>query len=207
MKYMQKKLSSDSLRERIFFSVFLFLVLFFGTMILSYYLLPPELLKSKNPLQNWETSNNTFILTFQIFFYNMLSVTVIVLASLFAKKKEWETNYLSVGYITFFALIFMNGIVVGTWSFSVDSDPVPLPGRIIRTFDLIHRAGLWEMMGQLLITCSVAHIAAVLTNGKDTVTRKMKDIHLIKSEKGAFAFGIILMLIGAIVESFAINAL
>lgn len=207
MKCIRKKLSSCQLWERVFITVILFLILFFGVMILSYYLLPEELLKNKNPLQNWETSDNTLILTLQIFFYNMLSVAVIIMASLFGKKKEWEANYLSVGYITFFALIFINAIVVGTWSFSVESEAVPLPGRILRTFDLVHRAGLWEMTGQALITCAVAQIATVLTSGRETFTRKIKDIRLTKSEKYLFVFGILLMLIGAIVESFAINSL
>jgi hypothetical protein len=176
-------------------------------MIISYLLLPEGLLKNKNPLQRWETSSNTVILTMQIFFYNMLSVLVIFLGSLFGQKKEQDKNYLSVGYITFFGMICINAIVVGTWSFSVESEAVPLLHRITRTFDLVHRAGLWEMTGQLLITCSLAHIATVLTSGKITTTKKFREIHLSRSEKYALAMGFILMLIGAIVESIAINTL
>ncbi|MGG6313564.1 hypothetical protein [Paenibacillus macerans] len=207
MKYFRKKLSGDRLRERIFFSVILWAALFFGVMILSCFLLPEGVLKNRNPLQNWETSDNTFILVLQIFFYNQLSVLVIIAASLFAKKKARETYYLSLGYLTFFTLMVINGVVVGTWSFSVESEPVPLFRRVTRTFDLVHRAGLWEMMGQLLITCSVARIAIILTSGKDTVTRKFSAIRLGKPEKMAFASGFVLMLIGAIVESFAIHSL
>jgi len=178
-----------------------------GVMILSYYLLPEGLLKNKHPLQNWETSDGNLVLTLQIFFYNMLSVLVIILGSLFGQKKEGETNYFSYGYLAFFALICMNGIVLGTWSFSVESVPVPLVGRITRTFDLIHRAGLWEMTGQLLITCSTAHIATVLTSGKKTTTRKIRDIRLTGPEKIVFMTGLVFMLIGAAVESIAINTL
>ena len=207
IKYLREKLSSDSLKKRLIFTVLLFLILFFGVMIFSYYLLPEGLLKSKNPLQNWETSNNTLILTLQIFFYNMLSVLLIFLSSLFGQKKEQEKNYLSVGYNAFFGLICINGVVLGTWSFSVESESIPLLDRIVRTFDLVHRAGLWEMAGQLLITCAVAHIATVLTSGKSTVTRKIREIRLLNSEKLAVLMGLILMFIGAIVESVAINTL
>jgi hypothetical protein len=207
MKYLRDKLTANSLKVRIIFTVILFLVLFMGVMILSYYLLPEGLLKNKHPLQNWETSDNNFVLTLQIFFYNMLSVLVIILGSLFGQKKEGETNYFSYGYLAFFALICMNGIVLGTWSFAVESAPVPLLGRITRTFDLIHRAGLWEMTGQLLITCSTAHIAAVLTSGKKTTTRKIRDIRLTGPERIVFVTGLVFMLIGAVVESFAINTL
>lgn len=35
-----------------------------------------------------------------------------------------------------------------------------------------------RITGQLFITCAVAKIATVLTSGKNTATRKIKDIHL-----------------------------
>jgi hypothetical protein len=207
MKYFRRKLSSNILKERIIFTFLLFLVLFFGTVILSYFLLPEGLLKNKNPLQSWETSDNTVLLTLQIFFYNMLSVLAILLASLFGQKKEQEKTYLSVGYTAFFVFILINGIVLGTWSFSVNSAAIPLINRITRTFDLFHRAGLWEMSGQLLITCSLAHIATILTSGKKTITKKFKEIRLSRSEKLVFVVGLALMLIGAVVESIAIHKL
>lgn len=207
MKYLREKLTSNSLKERLLFTIMIFLILFFGVTILSYFLLPEGILKSKNPLQNWETSDNTLILTLQIFFYNMLSVLVILFGSLFGQKKEWEANYFSIGYLAFFTMICINGVVLGTWSFSVESEAVPLLGRITRTFDLVHRAGLWEMTGQSLITCAVARIATVLTSGKNTVTRKIRDIRLAKSEKLVLIMGFVLMLIGAVIESVAINTL
>ena len=207
MDFLRKKLSSGSLKERILFCYLFFLVLFFGITIISYYLLPEGLLKNKNPLQDWETSKNTFISTLQIFFYNQLSVIVVIFGSLFGKKKEKDINYFSIGYLAFFAQICINGIVLGTWSFSMGTEAVPLISRITRTFDLLHRAGLWEMSGQLLITCAAAHISTVLTNGKDTITKSFKDIHLSKGEKLVLLIGLVLMLTGAVVESIAISAL
>lgn len=207
MRFFRENLSSNSLKQRVLFSMLLYLALFFGVVVISYFFLPEGLLKSKNPLQNWETSNNTFTLTLQIFFYNMLSVLVIVLGSLFGQKKESEANYLSIGYLALFTQFCINGIVLGTWSFSMAGEAIPLLERIVRTFDLTHRAGLWEMLGQLLITCAVAHIATVLTNDKNTVTRKIRDIHLTTAEKIVLMTGLGLMLVGAIIESIAINSL
>jgi len=207
LRFFREKLSSNSLKQRVLFSTLLFLTLFLGVAVISYFFLPEELLKNKNPLQNWETSHNTFILSLQIFFYNMLSVLVIILGSLFGKKKESEANYLSIGYLALFTQICINGVVLGTWSFSMAGETIPLIDRIIRAFDLAHRAGLWEMMGQLLITCAIAHIATVLTNGKNTFTRKIRDIHLTRSEKTIFITGLTLMLAGAVIESIAINIL
>lgn len=206
-QFFREKLSSNSLKQRILYLFLLFLILFFGVTIISYFLLPEGFLKSKNPLQNWETSSNTFILTLQIFFYNMLSVAVIVFGSVFGQKKESQTNYFSIGYLALFTQICINAVVLGTWSFSIAGEAIPLSDRLLRTFDITRRAGLWEMMGQLLIACAVAHIATILTNGKKTITRKIRDIRLTKAETIVLLTGFALMLVGAIIESIAINRL
>jgi hypothetical protein len=207
MKYLRQKLSSISLKERLFSTILLFFIIFFSVVTISHFLLPEGILKNKNPFSDWETSGNTIILTLQIFFYNMLSVIAIALGSLFGRKKESEVHYLSIGYLAFFTLICINGVVLGTWSFSMTGESVPFLDRITGTFDLGNRAGLWEMMGQLFITCSLAHISMIMTNGKDTINRKIKDIHLKKSEKFVLIIGFALMLVGAIVESVAIKNL
>lgn len=207
MRFLHDKLGSTAFKERIIWVLILFFALFFGSVVLSYYLLPEGILRAKNPLQSWQTSKNMCISTFQIFGFNLLSVLMILFASLFGRKKPCHKNYLSVGYTAFFALICLNGVTLGTWSFSVISTPVPLLGRFLRTFDLLHRAGLWEMLGQLFITCSVANIGIVLTDGKDTITKNVKDIRFLKSEKFGMAFGLVLMIIGAAVESMSIIAI
>lgn len=206
MRYIHDKLGSPSLKERIVWALALFCVLFFSCVVLSYYLLPAGFLKGKHPLHNWNTSNNLLVCTLQIFGFNSISALVLIAAGLFEQKKPCHKHYLSIGYAAFFVLICLNAVVLGTWSFSVDSTPVPLWGRLLRTFDLIHRAGLWEMMGQLLIVSATAHIGIVLTNGTETQTRSTKNICLSKAERWALVLGILLMLVGAIVESLAINA-
>lgn len=143
----------------------------------------------------------------QIFFYNMLSIIAIFSGSLFGVRKEDEQDYLSLGYLAFFTMICVNAITLGTWSFSVETPAMPLIDRIVRTFDLFHRAGLWEMTGQLFITCSLAHIGIILTSGKITKTKKLKDIILTKSEISVAVAGILLMAIGAVIESVSINML
>lgn len=206
MSYIRNKLSSDRVLERILFTIIIFLILFYSITIISYFVFPEGLMKNKNPLQSWETSSSTFVLVSQIFFYNMLSVIIIAFGSLFGQKKEEENNYLSIGYLGFFSIICMNAVVLGTWSFSMAGAAVPLFERIIQSFNLVHRAGLWEMLGQLLITCALARIATILTSGKNTVTRKIRDIRLSRAEVIVLALGFALMFVGAVVESLAINA-
>ncbi len=127
-----------------------------------------------------------------------------VAANLFSQKKNYHRNYVGIGYVAFLGLVCFNAVVLGTWSFSVESTPVPLWGRILRTFDLIHRAGLWEMMGQLLIVSATTAIGIVITNEKET-THSIRSVHLTKAELCVLISGILFMLTGAVVESIAIN--
>jgi hypothetical protein len=142
--------------------------------------------------------------TVQILSFNLLSVVVIILANTFL----WRTNkaqcFMPLGYLAFFAQIIINAVVLGTWSFSASIDAVPLIVRIIGTFDLVHRAGLWEMSGQLFILCATARISLVITDCKETTKRNWRTIKLTKSEKGAFSLGFIFMLTGALLESYSI---
>lgn len=108
------------------------------------------------------------------------------------------------GYLAFFSIISFDAIVLGTWSFSVVTNAIPLMDRFIGTFDLLHRAGLWEISGQLFILCATAKISLVITDGKETTKKNWKIIKLSKQEIIIFGIGLIFMLLGAIVESYAI---
>lgn len=206
MSYIRSKLSSNKLGVRLIWTYIAFWIVFLGVTIISYYLLPEGFLKNENPLTSWETANSILVASMQIFFYNMLSIIVIFGGSLFGTRKEEEQEYLSLGYLAFFTMICINAITLGTWSFSVETPAVPLIDRILRSFDLFHRAGLWEMTGQLFITCSLAHIGIILTTGKITKTKKLKDIILTKAEVSVIVAGFLLMAIGAVIESISINA-
>jgi len=207
MVFIKEKLNNESLVKRILCLICISLILFVGVTILSYYILPEGILKGKTSGSVWDNSNNTIILAVQIYVWNSLSVIVVILASLFGKKRESENNYLSLGYSVFVLLIIMNAVILGTWSFSVEAEAIPLMDRITGMFDIVHRAGILEMMGQLFITCSLARIGIVLTNGKNTYTKKIKEVYFNKQEIAAFVIGIILMMIAAIIESGAINNL
>lgn len=204
MNFLKEKLSSDNLKERLIYSLSIFFVLFISITILSHYILPQGILKGKIPSSNVEISNNFMISALRIFAVNLISVIFIFIGSLFNQKRNGEKNYYSIGYNVFFMLISINAITLGTWSFSVETQAPSLIDRLLGMFNIIKRAGLWEIIGQLLITCSIAHIGLVLTNGKETITRSMKSVKLSKSEIVCIILGFIFMLVGALVESIAI---
>lgn len=197
----RKKLTSDKLFERIIALTIIFLLVFFGVTILSYYLLPEGFLLNKNNGTNFNTSTNIIICTLQIFAWNMISVVAIFIGSLFSKKNNDQQQYLSLSYFVFIVLILLSAITLGTWSFSFKTESVPLLERIISMFNITERAGLVELYGMLLITCSLANKSLVMSIKNKTITKKMKDIKWNKKEIICVVCGMLLMLIAAFIES------
>ena len=197
----REKLTSDKLFERIITLTIIFLLVFFGVTILSYYLLPEGFLLNKNDGTNFNTSTNIIICTLQIFAWNMISVVAIFIGSLFSKKNNDQQQYLSLSYFVFIVLILFSAITLGTWSFSFKTEPVPLLERIISMFNITERAGLVELYGMLLITCSLANKSLVMSIKNKTITKKMKDIKWNKKEIICAVCGMLLMLIAAFIES------
>ncbi|MGE5591059.1 MAG: hypothetical protein ACM3ZA_10660 [Bacillota bacterium] len=177
---------------------------FVSVTVISHCLLPDGFLRNKHPLQNWETSPNLLTSTAQIFFYNLISVAVILFSNLFSSRARKTDSFMSLGYLAFFAQIAINAVVLGTWSFSVARDAVPLLHRITGMFDLLHRAGMWEMIGQLLILCATAKTPLVIMDRNETTTRSWRSIRLTQQEVLALAVGLLSILTGASVESYGI---
>lgn len=117
----------DKVAERILWLSILFFIIFFGTTILSYFLLPEGLLLGKNRISDFKTSENLFLCTAQIFLYNMLSVAFIFVGSMFTKRNEGENAYRSYGRIGFFVFILLNAVTLGTWSFALYSNGTVWP--------------------------------------------------------------------------------
>lgn len=198
-------LTSSNMVKRIITLTILAFLLFFGVTLLSYFLLPEGFLANKNELTNFTTSSNVFLSTFQIFLWNMLSVLAILIASFFAKKKKEQEKYLSLSYGVYCIVVILAAITLGTWSFTSGSGiSIPIFQRIISMFDLFHHAGLVELYGQLLITCALANHYLVMTYKNKTTTRNIKEVKWSKSEIISFVIGILLMLLGAFIESYSI---
>ena len=200
----KRNLTSDDVFLRIITTYICFLLVFFSVTIVSYYLLPQGLMLNKNPLKNWDTSPNLIISSLQILAFNLLSVVVILFGNTFLVRRNKSQYFVPLGYLAFFAGIIINAVVLGTWSFSAVTDAIPLISRLIGTFDIFKRAGLWEMSGQIFILCSTVNISLIITDGKETSTKNWKTIKLTKKEIIVFSVGLILMLLGALIESYAI---
>lgn len=198
-KFVRKKLYSDNVWSRIATLLCIFCFVFLGVTIISYYLLPKGFLTRQNNMRDFETSASLLACALQIFSFNMISVLCIAFASLFSKKKDGM--YVSYGYYCFVLLITMNAITLGTGSFSEVLVEVSLFERLVSMLYITKYAGLVEMLGQMLIVCSLANKSLVMTDGKQTTTRKVKEINCTKTEIVVFIFGLLLKFLAALVES------
>lgn len=200
----KKNMTSDNVAVRIITTCILLFIFFVTITIVSYYLLPQGLLLNKNSIKNWDTSPNLIISALQIISYNLISVVVLLFGNIFLVRKNKSQCFMPLGYLGFFAMIAVNAVTLGTWSFSVITTSIPLIQRIIGTFDILHRAALWEMIGQLFIVCATVKISLIITDGKETTTKSWKTIKLSRQEITIISLALILMLIGAFIESYAI---
>ncbi|NLL92445.1 MAG: hypothetical protein GX222_08575 [Ruminococcaceae bacterium] len=198
------KLTSRNLFIRILWLSLIFLITFFGVTVLSYYILPEGLLKSANTSRDFTISSDIRLAGIQIFLFNMMSVAVIAISSLFARKNGESKAYLSIGYSCFLVLVLINAVTLGTWSFITDVPSVGLVERITSMFRITEHAGLTEMFGQLLITCALADKHIFMIYKKQTIKRRIKDVPWKKEEIFCILLGFALMFIGAWVESRAL---
>ena len=198
------KMFSSNIFVRIATLFCVFMFLFFGMTILSYFLLPEKVLLNKNSLTDFQTSNNLLIGAMQIFLWNLIAVVFIIIGSMFAHEKN--NIYVSYGYTAFIINVVINAITLGTDSFANGPIDAPLFERLILTFDITHHAGLVEMLGQLLISCSFATTPLMITVDKTTTVKKIRDLNMQKKEIYTAILGILLMFAGAIIENRAILA-
>lgn len=200
----RNSLTSVKLRDRITCLTILFLIAFVGITILSYAFLPEGFLLNKNNSTNFDTSANLIVCTIQIFLWNMISVVGIAVSSIFAKKRNEHEEYVSLSYWIYFIGVLLAAITLGTWSFTNNIESVPIFKRIIGMFNVWENAGLVELYGQLLITCSLSNKYLIMTYKNKTITRSMKDVRWAKSELICLVVGLLLMFIGAFIESCSI---
>ena len=197
-------ITQEKVYKRILSTFVIFYLLFFIVVILSYFLLPEGFLKSKNSISDFEASKNIGFQALQIFSYNCISVVLLIVGNFLSPSKE-DGLYLPYGYLGLMVQFILNGITLGTWSFTEVTQSAPaLSVRLLRTFDIFHKAGIWEMTGQIIIVSALANIAIIRTNCKETTNRKRKEWYPTKIEIVIAFFGLSLMIAGAIIESMAI---
>ena len=196
--------TDESIWKRIVWMYTSFFVLLVPTTALSYFLLPEGILRGKHPLISaLELSPNLWVSTLQIFGYNLFFTLLIIGANLIARQARLSPDrFMPMGYLAFWGITVTSGLYIGTWSQEVITVAPPLCHRLLRIFDIAHRAALWELSGYLLAATTSFKFTLVCTDGKKVVASKSwRDVTLTRSEMILFALAFVLLLCGAFIES------
>lgn len=97
---MREKLTSDKVHIRILYLSMIFICVFLGLTVLSYFILPEGFLLNQNNSKNFETSSHLIFSTLQIFLFNMISILFVIIGSCFAKKEQEYQFYMSLGTLS-----------------------------------------------------------------------------------------------------------
>lgn len=183
-----------------------YLVVFLIAVILSHLFLPEGVLRGRTTGGNLSLADSESTVTLQILVYNLISVGIVAIASLFARRTSPSEPYVSVGQQPLWILALLNGIVLGTNSFGIERPDIPLGEKMTGLLDLTSVAALWEIAGLVMISAALADKALILTTGKETVKRSFADVPFTKRELLLLVLALSLMLTGAFIEARAIVA-
>lgn len=181
-----------------------YLVVFLMAVVLSHLFLPEGVLRGRTTGGNLSLAESVGAATLQILVYNLISVGIVIIASLFARRRFPGEPYVSVGQQPLWILALLNGIVLGTNSFGIERPEVPLGEKITGLLDLTRFAALWEIAGLVLISAVLADKALILTTGRETVRRRFADMPFTKRDLLLLVLALSLMLTGAFIEARAI---
>lgn len=192
------------LKAYILRTVTFFIVWFFVAAIISYFALPEGILLSSNEAKDVSEQSSVLALAVSILIRNLIPAAGLCAGCLVAVRIK-NTNY-PFAYLGLFTMFTINAVTLGTWSFSAVQDAAPgLLSRLLRSFDLLHRAGLWEMVGLCLLVAALTNAAIVqIADGKPSIN--IKNFKLAKGEVLCLICGFALLVIAAVVESNAVVA-
>jgi hypothetical protein len=200
-------ITNESVIKRFAVIFVLFFLVFYSLVILSQLYLPEGILRGKNSGDVFDTSSNLWISSFQIFSWNMLSVGILMIANLFAYRKNEDAPFVSYGILSMMVWAIIDGITLGTNSFGIQRDNTDLPQKLLGTFDLLHRAGMWELTGLICIASVFQQKSLILTTNKTTIKKKFGQLKFTKADFCVLILGLLLMMVGAIIESTGIISL
>lgn len=204
LTFFRKGISHQNIYIRLLYLMFFYWLIFSFSIILSHIFLPEGFLKGVNTGGKMAFSSNVILSTFQIFLYNLISIVAVIIGSLFAKRKSEEENFISISIQVLIVLAIIFGVTLGTNSFGVEVENTSLSNKFLGLFNIFKYSALWETTGLILIATAFSQKALVLTTGKKTITKNIREWSFNKIEIFFILIGLTLMIIGAFIESYSI---
>ncbi len=186
-----------------------FLALFYSVAIASYFLLPESVLRGKHPIiANMRLPEGTLAITLQILAYNLMPLSLIVLANLLAQQsRRYPERFIPLGYLAMVTLTVICAMVLGTWSFEVVTEPPSLLARLVGTLNITERSGLVELFAYLLAASSSFHLTRWFSDSKRIIrSLPWRELSLPMGDRFGLALSVLLLMVAAWVEAVSITA-
>lgn len=202
-------LTDNRLSKRLGTLVVSFLALFYSVTIASHFLLPEGALRGKHPIiANMRLPEGTLAIALQILTYNMMPLSLIVLANLLAQQSRlYPERFIPMGYLAMLTLTVICATVLGTWSFEVVTEPPSLLARLIGMLDITKRSGLLELFAYLLAAASSFRLTRWFADStKILKSLSWRELSLPMSDRLGLTLSVLLLVAAAWVEAVSISA-
>jgi len=165
------------------------------TWFAAYYFLPYEVLKGVFPSSYLPLGNGFLSAFFAIFLFNLvIGCGITVAANLISAKS------IPLGYLYPLVQVSLFGIFLGTNSFVISHG-----GRLFPGLTLVTGAGFYELTAYILVAVATAKLTlwnqTALLGGSLERIRKMQEIKLARAELFVLVFGVLLLLVAAVIEA------
>ncbi len=178
-----------------------YLAVLLTTTVIGHLLLPEGLLRSYSEGRGGAAVDNVPIIAGQIAVFNLVTVLLLVIAGLFASRRDANRPYIPTSFHVLVVLAVLNGIVLGTNSFAIPTANTSLTSKTVGLFDLSRHAALWEIAALVLLAAALYPKSLVLRTGRETETRRWRAISWTRGEIVAVGVALVLLVIGALVEA------
>ena len=190
-------------KYRYFVPLAFFVLLFLIVSVASFYFLPEGILKEVNV--DKDVSDNTSFLmnVFSVLTRNVIVVFFFCIGNLVAIRTSRFT--VPMGYFGVGLMIIVNGITLGTWSFSARNDgrPSSVIDILMHNFDVVNNAGLVEMLGALFVVIALGGLNYLIIEKCKLL--KCKFTSLNPFEWFFACTGIMMIVLGALIEAKALG--
>jgi uncharacterized membrane protein SpoIIM required for sporulation len=161
----------------------------------AYYFLPYEVLKGVFPSSYLPLGNSFLSAFFAIFLFNLVvGCGITVAANLISAKS------IPLGYLYPSVQVCLFGIFLGTNSFAISQG-----GRLFPGLTLVTGAGFYELTAYTLVAVATAKLTlwnqTALLGGSLERIKKMQELELARAELFVLVFGVLLLLVAAVIEA------
>ncbi|MDO5502036.1 MAG: hypothetical protein Q4G67_02570 [Actinomycetia bacterium] len=185
----------------------LYLTIFLAAVVIGHLLLPEGLLRGYSEGRGGSAVEGFWTIAGQLVLFNLMAFGVVLVTAMFASRRDDQRAFVPTSVTVLVVLAALNGTILGTNSFAMRTENTGLIEKTVGLLDITRYAALWEIAALVLLAAALFTKALVLRTGRDTRTRRLRELTWDRGELIALAIAPALLLVGALVEAAAVARL